>query len=204
MPQRSVPGRRENRKFPVMVRGLARPCDGDESKLDGERLVEEFYERVAGYVRMRVPEKDGEDVIGEIFLRAIQRRGEVREEVGPWLFSVARSRVADYYRRREAEMKAVAEKLSRTQRAAPGALTPLERLTHAEFRKVLRAKMNQLLSELERDAIAFKFTEGLSNVQIAEILGVTPNRLGVVLHRALSRLRDALLEEVPDVVPGRV
>ncbi len=187
-----------------MVRGPARPCDGDESELDGERLVEEFYERVAGYVRMRVPEKDCEDVIGETFLRAIQRRGEVREEAGPWLFSVARSRVADYYRRREAEMKAVAEKRSRGERAAPGALTPLERLTHAEFRKRLRAKMNQLLSELERDAIAFKFTEGLSNVQIAEILGVTPNRLGVVLHRALGRLRSAMLEEVSDVVPGRV
>ncbi len=182
----------------------ARPCGGDESELDSERLVEEFYERVAGYVRMRVPEKDCEDVVGEIFLRAIQRRGEVREKVGPWLFSVARSRVADYYRRREAEMRAVAEKRNRSERAAPGSLSPLERLTHAEFRKRLRAKMNQFLSELEKDAIAFKFTQGLSNVQIAEILGVTPNRLGVVLHRALGRLRSAMLEEVSDVVPGRV
>ena len=82
--------------------------------------------------------------------------------------------------------------------------SPLERLSHAEFRKLLRAKMDVLLSGLERDAIAFKFTDGLSNVQIAEVLGITPNRLGVVLHRALRRVREAMLEEVPDVVPGRV
>jgi RNA polymerase sigma-70 factor (ECF subfamily) len=172
--------------------------------LDGEWLVNEFYDRVSGYVRMRVPEKDCEDVIGEVFLRAIERRGDVRGEVAPWIFSVARSRVADYYRRREAELKATAERRVREESRAVSQKSPLERLSHAEFRKMLRAKMDVLLSGLERDAIAFKFTDGLSNVQIAEVLGITPNRLGVVLHRALRRIREAMLEEVSDVVSGRV
>jgi RNA polymerase sigma-70 factor (ECF subfamily) len=172
--------------------------------LDGERLVREFYDRVAGYVRMRVPEADCEDVVGDVFLRAIERAGQIRGEVGSWLFSVARSRVADYYRRRDAEMRATAEKEVRLRAAAGRELAPLEKLSGAEFRRLLRVKMNQLLSELERDAIAFKFTDGLSNRQIAEVLNVTPNRLGVIVHRALGRLRSAMLEEVADVVPGRV
>jgi RNA polymerase sigma-70 factor (ECF subfamily) len=172
--------------------------------LDGEALVSEFYERVAGYVRMRVPERDCEDVTGDVFLRAIERLGELRGDAAPWLFSVARSRVADYYRRREVEMKAAEERRRSEEVAGRRELSPLERLDGAEFRELLRLKMNQLLSEMERDAIAFKFTDGLSNVQISEVLGVTPNRLGVVLHRALRRLRDAMLEEVQNVVPGRV
>jgi RNA polymerase sigma-70 factor, ECF subfamily len=174
--------------------------------LDGEQLVGEFFDRVSGYVRMRIPGKDCEDVVGDIFLKAIERRDQVRGDVAAWLFSVARTRVADYYRRREAEMKATAERKVREESRAAGTAgnSPLERLSHAEFRKLLRVKMNQLLSEPERDAIAFKFTDGLSNVQIAEILGITPNRLGVLLHRALRRLRGAMLEEVPDVIPGRV
>jgi DNA-directed RNA polymerase specialized sigma24 family protein len=44
--------------------------------------------------------------------------------------------------------------------------------------------------------IAFKFTDGLSNTEIAQVLGITPNHLGVVLHRALQKLRSAMLEEV--------
>jgi RNA polymerase sigma factor (sigma-70 family) len=132
--------------------------------LNGEALVSEFYERVAGYVRMRVPERDCEDVTGEIFLRAIEHLGELRGEAAPWLFSVARSRVADYYRRREAEMKAAEERRRSEESARRREASPLERLGGAEFREMLRVKMNQLLSELERDAIAFKFTDGLSNV----------------------------------------
>jgi DNA-directed RNA polymerase specialized sigma24 family protein len=62
--------------------------------LNPESLVGEFYGRVQGYVRMRVPERDCEDVVGEIFLRALERRDEVRGDVLSWLFAVARSRVA--------------------------------------------------------------------------------------------------------------
>ena len=72
---------------------------------------------------------------------------------------------------------------------------PLEKLEAAEFRERLHRKL-ELLPELERDAIAFKFTDGLSNTEIAKVLGLTPNHLGVVLHRALQKLRSAMLEEV--------
>ena len=60
--------------FGVMPREVERPCGGSEGALDGEQLVGEFYDRVSGYVRMRVPGKDCEDVIGDIFLKAIERR----------------------------------------------------------------------------------------------------------------------------------
>jgi RNA polymerase sigma-70 factor (ECF subfamily) len=172
--------------------------------LDGETLVREFHGRVRGYVRMRVPEEDCEDVIGDIFLRAIERLAELRGEPAPWLFAVARSQVAQYYRGREVEMRAVSEVRSSGTAASRRGLAPLERLEQAEFRALLRRKMNQVLSETERDALALKFSEGLDNLQIAALLGMPPNRLGVVLHRALGRLRAAMLEEVSDVVPGRV
>ena len=162
----------------------------------------EFYGRVQGYVRMRVPEGDCEDVVGEIFLRALERQGEVRGDALPWLFAVARSRVAQYYRDREAQVTAAAKsEAPREDRpaGAPG-LAALERLERAEFCVLLRSKMNQVLSETERDVIAFKFTDGLGNAEIARILEVTPNHLGVILHRALGRLRQAMVEEVTNVV----
>ena len=78
--------------------------------------------------------------------------------------------------------------------------TPLEEVERKEFLSLLRRKM-VVLSETERDVIALKFTEGLGNGEIAALLGVTANRLGVMLHRALGRLRAAMQEEAGDGVP---
>ena len=72
----------------------------------GEELVDEFYGRVQAYVRLRVPERDSEDIVGDIFLRALEKRRGIRGDRAAWLFSVARNRIADYHRRRAVEDKA--------------------------------------------------------------------------------------------------
>ena len=160
----------------------------------GECLVREHFGRVWGYVRLRVAAADREDVVAEVFLRALERRGQLRSrDPGGWLLSIARSRVADYHRRRRDDMA----------RHVPGSrtqATPLEELERKEFLALLRRKMT-VLSETERDVVALKFTEGLSNGEIAGLLGVTANHLGVMLHRALGRLKGAMLKEVGDGIP---
>ena len=176
--------------------------------------VEGHFGCISGYVRMRVPEADCEDVVAEIFLRAVERRGEVRRDPAAWLFALARSQVAQYYRERRRNVARPEERREsaafrqaqgpergrRAEGAAGRGLSPLERLEHAEFRALLLGKL-ELLPELEREVIACKFTDGLSNIQIAGRLGITPNHLGVMLHRALGRLRQAMIEEAPHVLP---
>jgi len=166
----------------------------------GEQLIEAFFVRMQRYVRMRVREQDCEDVVSDIFLRAIERQSQLRGESGPWLFAIARSRIAEHYRSKEPAMRtqeALKEQTSEngehaelpSQRVRP----PLEALEQAEFRELLRCKL-ELLPELERDVIALKFTDGLSNAEIAKVLEITPNHLGVVLFRALQKLRNAMAE----------
>ena len=162
----------------------------------GEQLVNEFYGRVQAYVRLRVPERDSEDLIADTFLRAIERREQLKGSAAPWLLAIARSRVAGYYRARGSMMQAETEHRARAGHRTPEP-TPLERLTREEFHARLHAKM-ALLSDSERDVIAFKFTEGLTNAQIAGALGIPANRLGVMLHRALARLREAMLADERD------
>lgn len=166
----------------------------------GERLIDEYFERVRCYVRMRVRVQDCEDVVSDIFLRAIERKEQLRGEAGAWLFAIARSRIAEHYRKRNQVMRTESslttpEGVDEPPASPKQAPVPLEKLEQAEFQERLRAKMD-LLPELERDVIAFKFTDGLSNTEIAQVLGITPNHLGVVLHRALQKLRTAMLEEV--------
>lgn len=51
------------------------------------------------------------------------------------------------------------------------------------------------LEERERDLIALKFAAGLNNRQIAEITGLTPGNVGVILYRSVQRLRNILKVE---------
>jgi RNA polymerase sigma-70 factor (ECF subfamily) len=158
----------------------------------GDRLVDEYFDRVQRYVRLRVRAEHCEDVVNEIFLRAIQRQRELRGDKAAWLFAIARSRIAQHYRDRGRD-----EALGRTTgldaSQTPGEpRAPLEEMEAEEFRERLNACMDEL-SARERDVIAMKFTEGLTNTQIAEVLDLDPNQLGVILHRGLKRLRARML-----------
>ena len=47
------------------------------------------------------------------------------------------------------------------------------------------------LDPRERELIALKFHAGLSNAEIADVLGVSASNAGTRVHRALARLREA-------------
>ncbi len=44
----------------------------------------------------------------------------------------------------------------------------------------------------ERDLIALKFQAGLDNAELAAVLGVSPSNAGTLLHRAMTKLREAV------------
>jgi DNA-directed RNA polymerase specialized sigma24 family protein len=48
------------------------------------------------------------------------------------------------------------------------------------------------LEDRERDLIALKFAAGLTNRRIAEITGLSESNVGVILYRAVRRLRAEL------------
>lgn len=59
---------------------------------------------------------------------------------------------------------------------------------HNETRAELLAAVARL-SDRERDLIALKFAAGLTNRRIAELTGLSESNLGVILYRAVPRLR---------------
>jgi RNA polymerase sigma-70 factor (ECF subfamily) len=64
---------------------------------------------------------------------------------------------------------------------------------HAELamrRELVRAAMAGLAGH-ERDLLSLKFSGGLSNAEIARVLGVSETNAGTRLHRALTKLRKA-------------
>lgn len=54
--------------------------------------------------------------------------------------------------------------------------------------------MRAALAELtprERELVALKFHAGLSNAEVAQVIGVSASNVGTLLHRTMQKLREA-------------
>src|SRR5256885_1296715 len=64
------------------------------------------HERLRGFIRRRVPDpSDAEDILQDVFHELVEAAHVLTpiEQVGAWLFRVARNRIVDRFRRRRFE-----------------------------------------------------------------------------------------------------
>ena len=149
-----------------------------------ERTCPRIYAYVASLLHDRAA---AEDVTAQAFERAYRKRGSYRARRGSreaWLFGIARNAALDELRRRRRRA---------TLEADPADADAPSADDHAELalrREVVRAAMTALEGH-ERDLLSLKFSGGLSNAEIAHVLGVSETNAGTRLHRALTKLRKA-------------
>jgi RNA polymerase sigma-70 factor (ECF subfamily) len=159
--------------------------------IDAERY-REYLPRILNYVRLRVGDEDlAQDLTAEVFERAVARQHTLRhpEAFGAWLFRIAHNTVAGYYRRRRPTVPVdqVIENLG-------SGSSPPEELMRQQELGYLRTAL-ATLSDREQRIIVLKFGGGLSNIEIAQIVGLRAGHVAVVLYRALRKLRARLEEE---------
>jgi RNA polymerase sigma factor (sigma-70 family) len=152
----------------------------------------QYLPRIYYYVRLRVSDNElAEDLTAEAFERAIARQHTLRrqEAFGAWLFAIARTTVAGYYRRARptTSLDLVAEQTS----VEP---SPPEAVMRREELESLRGALAGL-SERDKEIVRLKFAGELGNRQIAEVLGLSPGHVAVLLYRALHKLRRLMDDE---------
>jgi RNA polymerase sigma-70 factor (ECF subfamily) len=154
-------------------------------------LYERCFTRVYGYVASLLRDRSAaEDVTAQAFERAYRRRSSYRPARGSaeaWLFGIARNAALDELRRRKRQAPLEVDHEDRT---LPG---PEDRAELALKREVVRAAL-VTLDARERDLVALKFAAGLSNAEIAHVLGMTESNAGTRLHRTVTKLRKACNE----------
>jgi RNA polymerase sigma factor (sigma-70 family) len=131
-----------------------------------------------------------EDVTALAFERAYRRRRTFDRHRGDeraWLFGIARNAALDELRRRRrtANLTVDPEDVADLDGAAPD----------AEEMVVRRAAVREALTTLaprERELIALKFHAGLTNTELASVLGVSESNVGTMVHRAVQKLRKAV------------
>jgi RNA polymerase sigma-70 factor, ECF subfamily len=166
----------------------AREAPG-EADLAFDRLYRSSRDDVYAYVASLLHDGPAaEEVTATAFERAYRKRGRFDPSKGEpraWLFGIARNAALDELRRRgrQAEMAAEPEDV-RTPPVDASA-------EQSEQRLALRAGLAQLAPR-ERELIALKFFAGLDNAEIAAVLEISESNAGTRLHRAVTKLREAL------------
>jgi RNA polymerase sigma factor (sigma-70 family) len=145
---------------------------------------DDVYAYVATLLRDRAA---AEDVTALAFERAYRRRRSFdrrRGEERAWLFGIARNAALDELRRRKRHAALAFDPLDET-----GAATD-DDAEDALRRTTVRAALDELPPR-ERELVALKFHAGLSNAEIARVLGVSESNAGTLLHRTMRKLREA-------------
>ncbi len=169
--------------------GLAEPRTEQPQVSSWERfeaLYRSSRDDVFAYVSTLLRDRAAaEDVTAQSFERAYRKRRTFDRRRGDeraWLFGIARNGALDELRRRRRLASLVAE---------PQADAALEDHAEIALRRTAVRKALARLPARDRELIALKFHGGLSNGEIALVLGVSESTAGTRLHRALERLRKA-------------
>jgi RNA polymerase sigma-70 factor (ECF subfamily) len=155
-----------------------------------EALYRSSRDDVFAYVATLLRDRAAaEDVTALAFERAYRRRRTFdrrRGEERAWLFGIARNAALDELRRRRRLATLVADPEDTT--AEEPALVDAEDV--ALRRTAVRDALASL-SGREREIVALKFHAGLSNSELARVLGVSESNVGTMLHRTMQKLRKA-------------
>jgi RNA polymerase sigma-70 factor, ECF subfamily len=153
-----------------------------------EDLYRNTFPRVYAYVASLVRDRAAaEDVTALAFERAYRKRGGFSARRGSpeaWVFGIARNAALDELRRRRRRATLAAEPADQQ---LPGPYEEAERtFTREQVRGALAS-----LDPRDHDLVALKFAGGLSNGEIARVLGISETNVGSRLHRAVEKLRKA-------------
>jgi RNA polymerase sigma factor (sigma-70 family) len=152
--------------------------------------------RLRNFVRRRVADTaDAEDILQEVFMELVEsyRLPRPVEQVGAWLFRVARNRITDLFRKRRPDALADGGSTDATE----GEALALDELLPSEAagpeaayaRAILLEELDAALNELppeQREVFVAHEIEGVSFKELAA-------RSGVAINTLLSRKRYAVL-----------
>lgn len=182
-----VPDRQDDR---VLVQAV---LAGDMGAFDS--LYRAHVRTVVVVIRDRVYDPESvADIVQEVFARALERLGELRDHdrFGPWLTSIARHAAADHRRSRCRSPMSLLGHDTESPAPGPGPDVLAELNELADLVRTCVAGLSP------RDATALTLVTqlGLAAADIAACLGVSVGTANVILHRARRRLGQALVLEV--------
>jgi len=152
-------------------------------------LYEHYVERIYSYVYHRVTNAhDAEDLTSRVFFRALSHIASYDERGVPfaaWLYRIAHNLVANFHRDRSRRPVIALDDLVLTGAVKDRPENLTEKQSDGDF-------LIELIHELDpsrQELLVLKFTEGLSNLEIGQIMGRSEGAIKSLYHRTLLQLR---------------
>ena len=153
-------------------------------------FYEQYLPKIFKYISYRINDKFmAEDLTAVVFEKALTKYktySSNKAAISTWLFTIAKNTLIDHFREAQRE-KTV--QLDETLDIPQDARTPEQAVIEKEKWQTLRRCLASLASN-EREIITLKFSSQMTNRQIAQVLGLSDSNVGVILYRAIRRLRD--------------
>lgn len=148
-------------------------------------IYELYFQKIYTFIFYRVNHQEGaEDLTEDVFARAWANIKSVREEsFGGWLYSIARNRITDHYRREKKNID-----IFELENVLASEQNLSEDLNAAFERKNLIEMIRKLTPE-QQIVIQLKFIEGLNNQEISELISKSEESIRVLQHRAIKKLQ---------------
>lgn len=163
------------------------PARTKQGRLDFDQLYRSSRDDLYAYVATMLRDAAAaEDVTALAFERALRKQRSYRESKGSeraWMFGIARNAALDELRRRKRSASLPDDPQDPRAEVADECELSIDRAT-------VRAALAELAPR-EREVVALKFHAGLSNGELARVLGVSESNAGTLLHRAMQQLRKA-------------
>jgi RNA polymerase sigma-70 factor (ECF subfamily) len=153
---------------------------------DLEEVFARYADSVYRFLYSRLGNRqDAEDLTSDVFLKASRQLDTERAQasVAAWLFTVARTVLADHWRRYYRAVPSVSMG-DADSTEVPDTVTSSER-SEQLARRV--AELLERLPERYRRVLELRFLYGYSIRETAQQMGITPENVKVIQHRALAK-----------------
>ena len=168
----------------------------EKAKYDKEafgELYDYFFPRVYNFIFAKVKNAEqADDIISVTFEKVFVKLGDYDSGKGAfstWIFRIALNEMNSLFRKHKQLNEAAWEDFFEP---VDGRKTPEQQVLSDEGDSHLLLALDKL-NDRERRIVSLKYFTGISNKEIAEMEDMTANNVGVVLHRALDKLK-AILE----------
>lgn len=154
------------------------------------QLYRKYYEQLYRYCYYRLNRRKEvtEDVVAEVFLKALEHIKDYRHKGAPfvvWLYRIARNLIIDKAKKTSSQE----ELSSKNVEVLPSG----EDFSKAFEEKELLARITSLIESLpddQNEVVTLKFVSGLSFKEIGKIVGIGANAAKMRYYRAIKHIRE--------------
>lgn len=153
-----------------------------------DELYEYYLPKIFGYILNRTANKAvAEDITSKTFIKAMTKIKQFKYKgytFGAWLYRIAHNTLVDHFRKNKNISLADMSRFEKEDDSANGAQKD-------ERQEIILEALRKIPRQYQ-EVLSLKFFEGLSNREMADILGCKKATLAVKLHRSLKAFQKVL------------